>query len=68
MGRLSEPKNPEFIALIEKHNLTSQKVSELLDAPLSTVNNWRRGEASQYAPKMSPAHLKLLRLSLDRQA
>lgn len=65
MSRNSEPKNPELIALIEKHNLTSKKVSELLEAPLSTVNNWRRGEASQYAPKMSAANLKLLRLSLE---
>jgi|TARA_R110000764_G_C10724146_1_gene348497 DNA-binding transcriptional regulator YiaG len=65
MSRNSEPKNPEFIALIEKHNLTSKQVSELLDLPFSTVDNWRRGKASKYAPKMSPTNLKLLKLTLD---
>jgi len=64
MSRNSEPKNPELIALIEKHNLTSKKISEILEAPVATVDNWRRGEASKYAPRMSSTNLKLLKLSL----
>ena len=64
MSRNSEPKNPELIALIEKHNLTSKMIAELLEAPVDTVDNWRRGKDSKYAPKMSAQSLKLLTLLL----
>jgi DNA-binding transcriptional regulator YiaG len=58
-------KNPELMALIEEHHLTSKMISDMLDVPFETVRNWRRNETSS-ATKMSKANLKLLKLSLAK--
>ena len=58
-------KNPELMALIEEHHLTSKMISYMLDVPFETVRNWRRNETSS-ATKMSKANLKLLKLSLAK--
>jgi len=61
-------KNPELEALISEHDLTTQKVADLLEVPKRTVDNWRRSEDSAHSNFMSKANLKLLRLLLENEA
>ena len=57
-------KNPELMALIKEHNLTSNDVAEMLEVSLTTVTNWRRHGDPKHARKMSRSHMKLLKMSL----
>jgi len=57
-------KNPELEKLMEEHNLTAIKVSELIDAPYHTVTNWRRSQESAHSNSMPKSSLKLLKLLL----
>lgn len=57
-------KNPELMALIKEHNLTSNDVAEMLEVSPYTVVNWRRDGDPKYARKMSRSHMKLLKMLL----
>tara|TARA_B110001450_G_scaffold163291_1_gene152216 strand:- start:114 stop:296 length:183 start_codon:yes stop_codon:yes gene_type:complete len=57
-------KNPELIALIKDHKLTSKAIAEMLEVSPTTVTNWRRDGDPRHARKMSRSNLKLLKLSL----
>jgi DNA-binding transcriptional regulator YiaG len=57
-------KNPELIALIKDHKLTSKVIAEMLDVSPTTVTNWRRDGDPKHARQMSRSNLKLLKLSL----
>lgn len=57
-------KNPELIALIKDHKLTSKAIAEMLDVSPTTVTNWRRDGDPKHARQMSRSNLKLLKLSL----
>ena len=57
-------KNPELMALIKEHNLTSKAIAEMLDVSPTTVTNWRRDGDPKHARQMSRSNLKLLKLSL----
>ena len=57
-------KNPELIALIKDHKLTSKAIAEMLDVSPTTVTNWRRDGDPRHTRNMSRSNLKLLKLSL----
>jgi DNA-binding XRE family transcriptional regulator len=57
-------KNPELMALIKEHNLTSNDVAKMLEVAPNTVNNWRRDGSPEHQRKMSRSHMKLLKMSL----
>ena len=57
-------KNPELIALIKEHKLTSNDVAKMLEVSLNTVVNWRRDGDPKHQRKMSRSHMKLLKMSL----
>ena len=59
-------KNPELMALIAEHGLTSKKISALIDVPEKTVNNWRRSPESPHSRSMKASNLKLLKMVLDK--
>jgi len=57
-------KNPELMALIKEHNLTSNDVAKMLEVSPNTVVNWRRDGDPKHQRKMSRSHMKLLKMSL----
>jgi len=61
-------RNAELIEIIEEHNLTTKWISEKLEVPIHTVNNWRRSAESSASRKMPRPVLKLLRMLVaDKQ-
>ncbi len=56
--------NPELMALIKEHKLSSNDIAEMLEVSPNTVINWRRHGDPKHARKMSRSNLKLLKLSL----
>ena len=59
-------KNPELIALIKEHKLTSKAIADMLEVSPTTVTNWRRDGDPKHARKMSRSHMKLLKMSLTK--
>ena len=59
-------KNPELIALIKEHNLTSKAIADMLEVSPTTVTNWRRDGDPKKKRKMSRSHMKLLKISLTK--
>lgn len=58
-------KNPELMALIEEHQLTSNDIAKLLEVSPNTVINWRRDGDPKHSRKMSRSNMKLLKMSLS---
>lgn len=59
-------KNPELMALIKEHNLTSNDVAKMLEVSPNTVVNWRRDGDPKHARKMSRSHMKLFKMLLSK--
>jgi hypothetical protein len=60
--------NAELIAIIEEHNPTTKWISEQLEVPIYTVNNWRRSVEPSASRKMPRSARKLLRMVVaDKQ-
>ena len=60
-------RNVELNEIIKEHNLSTKWISEQLEVPIYTVNNWRRSAESPASRKMPRSVLKLLRIVVSEE-